>query len=909
MKVLLEFVGLVSLAFLLGCSNSVGEPAAAKAVELSPDTLSGMVRVSATGSSVFLGTDDELALPSERPQMKVSFDYDFSIAEHEVTCGDFVDKMYKRTGLGWDCGQDSFPAVNMTFFDAVLYANEMSKAAGFDTVYTYRKATFDYGNHCTNLEGYAFHPDIEGYRLPTEAEWVMTASIDWNVEEGWTAENSDYTLHPVCSFEKTGMVCDMVGNVMEWVNDWSGSLLDKPVRNFVGAADGGKLGERVVKGGSYRNAASTMKLYSRGDVYKVTSSTYADYVGFRLAFGKIPEATWMSHSGDIEESLVVTLAGETTIHDLLGTYRSKLAFRNDVNGNLLFVDYYSGTASVNEIKDSLDVYHPDISPDGNRVAFCTGMEGLSTKSELYVRDLNVEGTNLVKLDVESAAIPRWRVLANGDTVIVYVSNAGNNKDETAFAATETWQVKFENGAFGKPQKLFVGAYHGGISEDDSLAVTGARLLRARKAERDTVWYNGEQACNASLATDSSKRTLFLDFGGKTGREFVGEKYGTHERLFVVDRNGKLIQSVGAPDGYSFDHSEWVRGRNFAVATLANSMGAHTKIVLVNLDNNSIVDLAEGEELWHPALWASDFSVLNKNSRLNLDSAGIYLTGNQVLEQVRFRIKMEAFWKQLDVTNVVLVGSSRMEMGMNPDLFPEWNMLNFAVQGIDPNRDLYFVENYILNFPDKLKAIVVSIDLDYWRGNEDHLALVQSGGPGYKYDADHHFWKDSIPEDFVQAVENSYPAIESERVAFSSRGGINPPNRAWDADPIEVLRDSVFTAGEMEYLNRNIDRLMDIVKRVSKQNIYVIGVIFPQAPQYKNTGAFGVYGMQRSVATKMIARLDSLTKVHENFVLMDENKMGKHDYTDEMAYNRDHLSWKGSAQITTRLDSVLRTLKW
>ncbi len=131
------------------------------------------------------------------------------------------------------------------------------------------------------------------------------------------------------------------------------------------------------------------------------------------------------------------------------------------------------------------------------------------------------------------AIPRWRVLENGDTVIIYVTDADNNKEESAFKSASTWQVKFSNGKFGALQKLFDGAFHGGIREDNSLAVTGARILRARVAQqgstvtqnaRDTVWYkyggDAEQACNVSLAKDGSKRTLFLDFGGKTGKNFV-----------------------------------------------------------------------------------------------------------------------------------------------------------------------------------------------------------------------------------------------------------------------------------------------------------------------------------------------------------------------------------------------------
>lgn len=36
-----------------------------------------------------------------------------------------------------------------------------------------------------------------------------------------------------------------------------------------------------------------------------------------------------------------------------------------------FVNYNDGTLSVADIEDTLEVYHPDISPDGKHVAFCT----------------------------------------------------------------------------------------------------------------------------------------------------------------------------------------------------------------------------------------------------------------------------------------------------------------------------------------------------------------------------------------------------------------------------------------------------------------------------------------------------------------------------------------------------------
>ena len=310
-------------------------------VEISEDSLAGMVRVDASNASVLLGTNDEFAKVNERPQMQVSLDYVFSMGSHEVTCKEFNSLMKPKTGLVVDCPSDSFPATNLTYYDAVLFANERSKAEKRDTVYTYSKALFDTDKHCTNLEGFVFHPETQSYRLPTEAEWMLVAAQNWNLQNGWIAENSDYKLHKVCSKGKADPsknVCDMVGNVMEWVNDWLGNFSDTTVNNYVGAPDGGALGQRVLKGGSYRNSKTSITLYGRGDVYTVTSSTRADYVGFRLAFGSIPSPVWMNSSGLISASRVNPLATSATVRSQTGTYRVKLAFRNDLTGNIAFID-------------------------------------------------------------------------------------------------------------------------------------------------------------------------------------------------------------------------------------------------------------------------------------------------------------------------------------------------------------------------------------------------------------------------------------------------------------------------------------------------------------------------------------------------------------------------------------------
>ncbi len=914
MKWLALICGIFSL-LVCSCSNSVGVSAEKKPlVDVSTDTLAGMLRVQTLKSVTVLGTLDSKAKVNERPEMRAHFDYDFSIGRHEVTCGEFNSVMENVSGLVLDCDNDSLPATSLTFYDAVLLANERSKSEGFDTAYTYASAVFDSEKHCTALDGFAYRPEVNAYRLPTEAEWILVASSEWNAEHSWTAENSDYKLHRVCEkMDSTVQFCDMMGNAMEWVNDWLGVFRDTTVTNFVGAPDGGALGQRVVKGGSYRNPATSINLYSRGDVYMVTSSTRADYVGFRLAFGAIPAAVWMGNNGKAASSRIVPLASSATLRSVVGAYQVRLAFRNDLTENLAYVDYSSGILSVVEIADTLDVYHPEISPDGKRVAFCTGLEGVSGKSSLYVRDLSAEGLNLVKLEVESAAIPRWRVLDSGDTVIVYVSDAGNNKEESAFKMSSTWQVSFANGKFGKPQKLFDGAYHGGVSGDNSLAVTGARLLRARISGRDTVWYNGEQACNVSLAKDGSKRTLFLDFGSKTGREYAGENYGTHERLLVVDSIGDLIQTLAAPAGYSFDHSEWASNGNFVVATLTNVNGAHTKMVLIDLTEGNVVDLAEGDELWHPNLWIRQEKNNEVNISLDSDSAGIYMNDGDDWGVALMRYNMELLWQYRDSVNVAVVGSSRPLYSLWPSLMSNrFFMVNFAQtpNSIHMSRD--FLELYLFPHLKKLKYVVLSLDIDFWNkpdgDKSDNLFKnAYKKYPGYVYDKNHNYWQDGYPEGLLEYTKN-YLEVKPYLLHEVDRGAImNPFCGGW-ANPPLVEGDSSAYDSEKNLYEKSFESLVDIIQSAQNKDIVVIGILFPQNPDYQNTGAYGRYGLRRSVAEQFVSRFQELEKSYSNFKFIDKNRMGNHGYPSEWFVDDDHLCIEGAKSFTATVDQILNGLE-
>ena len=132
---IISFVIPVAVMFLLACSNSVAP--LSPEVEFDGDAVADdMYRVRSKGMFVTLGTDDATAKADERPQMKVSFDYDFDIGSHEVTCGEFNELMQNEYGLVLDCEDKQLPAVNITYYDAVLFANARSKAFAKDTAYS-----------------------------------------------------------------------------------------------------------------------------------------------------------------------------------------------------------------------------------------------------------------------------------------------------------------------------------------------------------------------------------------------------------------------------------------------------------------------------------------------------------------------------------------------------------------------------------------------------------------------------------------------------------------------------------------------------------------------------------------------------------------------------------------------------
>lgn len=133
------------------------------------------------------------------------------------------------------------------------------------------------------------------YRLLTEAEWEYAArgggstknqkysgSNDLN-QIAWYGANSRQKTQPVCSKQPNELgLCDMTGNVWEWVQDWRGSY---PTASGLKSNPKGPTSgtNRVYRGCSWQDNATHCRVSRRNGAVPETRNSS---VGFRLALDK-----------------------------------------------------------------------------------------------------------------------------------------------------------------------------------------------------------------------------------------------------------------------------------------------------------------------------------------------------------------------------------------------------------------------------------------------------------------------------------------------------------------------------------------------------------------------------------------------------------------------------------------------
>ena len=213
---------------------------------------------------------------------------------------------------------------------------------------------------------------------------------------------------------------------------------------------------------------------------------------------------------------------------------------------------------------------------------------------------------------------------------------------------------------------------------------------------------------------------------------------------------------------------------------------------------------------------------------------------------------------------------------------------------------------------KLKYLVLSIDPDMWQylTPDKDIQAISQNSKGFTYDRNHGYWIDGVDEFFVDWMAQVSRQDIDLPIDTASRGWRRVEcSEDWSSRGegyVEILNDSTFS-DMSDGADVNLGFMEKVIQSARDKGIKVVGVVFPQSPHYMKTGTYGRHGMRRSAAELLIAKAASLSQKYDNFYMMDENKMGNHDYTN-MGGDYDHLCFDGAVKFTAKLDSVIRNLE-
>lgn len=149
------------------------------------------------------------------------------------------------------CVNADCPVDNVSWYQVVQLANDLSAAEGLDSCYTV-ECTGQGEESCSGGKDarWATIYDCPGYRLPTSAEWEYAARAGQDDAFGGSDDPGDVADFgqpsgadglPACSYQRNAWgLCDMAGNVREWVDNGHevyqlGRLVD-PVPDFPGTS-------------------------------------------------------------------------------------------------------------------------------------------------------------------------------------------------------------------------------------------------------------------------------------------------------------------------------------------------------------------------------------------------------------------------------------------------------------------------------------------------------------------------------------------------------------------------------------------------------------------------------------------------------------------------------------------------
>jgi formylglycine-generating enzyme required for sulfatase activity len=243
------------------------------------------------GTFVMGSPDSEWGSRDDEQPHQVTFTRPFFLATYEVTQAQWAAVTGRNPSYLYDC--PNCPVENISWFEAVLFCNNLSQQIGFAPAYTIRDTVV------------TLNADADGFRLPTESEWEYACRAGtytvFSTGDCLSTEQANYLGYDPQKGCPKGMwrgqavdvgsfppnpwgLHDMHGNISEWCWDRHSFPGPGPVVEPHGPEAGA---ERLIRGGNWHDLGRNCRSAVR---HKAGPDQRFTHVGLRLARSMPKEA-------------------------------------------------------------------------------------------------------------------------------------------------------------------------------------------------------------------------------------------------------------------------------------------------------------------------------------------------------------------------------------------------------------------------------------------------------------------------------------------------------------------------------------------------------------------------------------------------------------------------------------------
>lgn len=239
-----------------------------------------------------MGSADEDSYEDERPQHRIKLTRSFVLGQTAITHNQWHAVMGSPHSRACMSGQvvvdPNTPVTEVTWLECIEFCNQLSIHQKLTPVYEVSQFEEDRCVHVNVMS--------DGYRLPTEAEWeyaaktanrlnseLMYSGSDSIDEVAWYRHNAQGRIPKVAQKRPNAWgLYDLSGCVSEWCSDqWIEELYVSRANGISDPHEQSlRLGERLVRGGSYAQSAEYCRVTYRRQMDAMLSR---NSVGFRVA--------------------------------------------------------------------------------------------------------------------------------------------------------------------------------------------------------------------------------------------------------------------------------------------------------------------------------------------------------------------------------------------------------------------------------------------------------------------------------------------------------------------------------------------------------------------------------------------------------------------------------------------------